>query len=345
MELTPLAHNASSDAGDPNVIQLSEEAAALANIQTTLVAYRRPSKEIRLYGTIKASERRLNSLVAHVGGRIETLMLNYAGESVREGQHIASIYSPDLLNAQQELLEAKKLESSQPALLSAARNKLRLWKIDDRQIEEIEQSGKASPTISIPASATGTVVRKRVEQGDYVSPGGILFDIADLSAVWAVFDAYETDLPYLKNGMMVEYTLQSLPGRTFSGQISFIDPVIDKTTRTAKVRVETPNHRLELKPEMYANGIVRSSLGSDSEEIIIPRSSILWTGKRSIVYIKEGGEGLPTFSLREVELGVCLGDEYVVVDGLWEGEEIVTNGAFVIDASAQLNGKPSMMGR
>jgi Cu(I)/Ag(I) efflux system membrane fusion protein len=342
MDLIPVAsvtgHSQNADA-----IQMSEEAIALANIQTTVVRRSHPVKEMRLYGIIKPNERLLHSLTSHVSGRIEALSVNFTGETIHEGQVVAKIYSPDLLNAQQELLEAKKLETTQPALLDAVREKLRLWKLSDRQIAEIEQTGKASPTIDILANASGVVIDKKVEQGDYVNQGAVLFDLANLSSVWAMFDAYESDLPYLKTGDLVTYTLQTLPGKTFSGKIAFIDPILDKTTRTAKVRVETANPRLELKPEMFANALVKTALKRQENAIVIPKTALLWTGKRSIVYVRQPDTDLPVFNLREIDLGVSLGNEYVVLSGLSDGEEIVTNGAFAIDASAQLEGKPSMM--
>jgi Cu(I)/Ag(I) efflux system membrane fusion protein len=344
MDLIPLKTSGTGTENiDPDAIQMSEEAVALANIQTIIVSRSNPVKELRLYGVIKPDERLLRSLTSHVNGRIETLSVNFSGETVRKGQVIAEIYSPDLLNAQQELLEAKKLETTQPALLSAAREKLRLWKLPDKQIAEIEQTGEASPVTNIYANASGIVINKKVEQGNYVGQGGVLFDLADLSSVWAVFDAYESDLPYLKVGDKLEYTLQTLPGKTFSGKISFIDPILDKTTRTAKIRVETANPKSELKPEMYANALVKNTLSHRGNEIVIPKTAILWTGKRSIVYVKQPDTDLPVFKLREIDLGVFLGEEYVVLSGLSAGEEIVANGAFVIDAGAQLEGKPSMM--
>jgi Cu(I)/Ag(I) efflux system membrane fusion protein len=335
----------SAASADPAAIQLSEEAAALANIQTTIVGASNttPVKELSLYGTIKPNERLQRSLVSHVSGRIETLSVNFTGESVRAGQVIGAVYSPDLLNAQQELLEAKKLEKTQPALLVAAREKLKNLKLSDSQIIEIEQSGKTSSIVHILANAGGTVITKRVEQGDYVGQGSVLFDLADLSAVWAVFDAYEQDLPFLKIGDKVDFTLQTLPGKTFSGKIAFIDPILDKTTRTAKIRVEAPNPKQELKPEMYACAVIKTELKRKGNEMVVPKSAVLWTGKRSIVYVKQTDTDLPTFKLREIELGESLGSEYIVISGLTNGEEIVTGGAFSIDASAQLEGKPSMM--
>jgi Cu(I)/Ag(I) efflux system membrane fusion protein len=344
MDLTPLkTAGTTTGTDDPNAIHLSKEAAALANIQTTKAVRSNPVKEIHLYGTIQPNERLVRSLVSHVSGRIEKLHVNFTGEIIRQGQTIAGIYSPDLLNAQYELLEALKLQSSQPAILEAVREKLRLWKLTDQQIAAIEQSGNVSPLIDIAANASGRVIAKKVEQGDYVNTGSVLFELTDFSSVWAIFDAYEADLPYLKIGNTVEYTLQALPGKTFSGKIAFIDPVLDKTTRTVKIRVETANPDLQLKPEMYANAAMKATLKQHAGEIILPQSAVLWTGKRSIVYVKQPDSDNPVFKLREIELGPSLGDSYVVLAGINDGDEIVTNGAFTIDASAQLEGKQSMM--
>ncbi|MPM03511.1 Multidrug resistance protein MdtA [bioreactor metagenome] len=343
MDLIPLRTGGSSDIADDGAIELSEEAAALANVQTSVVSRERPIKEVSLYGTIQPDERSLQSQTAHVGGRIEKLYVDFTGESVRQGATIATIYSPDLLNAQQELLEAIKLKETQPRLVEAAKEKLRLWKLTDEQIYKIETSGNVSPNIDIKANTSGIVISKKVSQGDYITAGSVLFDIANLSRVWAMFDAYEVDLPFLKVGDKLEFTLQAIPGKKFSGNISFIDPIIDKTTRTAKVRVETSNPGMELKPEMYASAIVNAPLKQLKNEIVIPKTAILWTGKRSIVYVKQANSNSPIFKLREIELGPSLGDSYVVLEGLTEGERIVTNGVFSIDASAQLEGKRSMM--
>jgi len=344
MDLIPLKTSGSGDeAVDPSAIQLSKEAVALANIQTTVISRQNPIKDVQLYGTIQADERLSQSQTSHVSGRIEKLFINFTGESVRQGQTIATIYSPELLSAQQELLEAAKMQSVQPALIQAAREKLRLWKLTDEQIARIEQSGNVSALVEIKANTGGIVVSKKVNQGDYINQGSVLFDIANLSQVWAMFDAYEVDLPFLKVGDKIDFTLQAVPGKTFSGRISFIDPILDRTTRTAKIRVETANSGMQLKPEMYANAIIKAPLKQFNNEIVIPKSSVLWTGKRSIVYVKQPNTQSPAFMLHEVVLGPSLGDSYVVLSGVNEGDEIVTNGAFTIDASAQLEGKRSMM--
>lgn len=345
MDLIPVktggAHGDNMD--DPDAIQLSKEAMALANIQTTPVSRDNPVKQILLYGAIQADERLSRVQVSHVSGRIEKLFVNSTGETVKKGQVIASLYSPDLQNAQQELLEAVKLQALQPALLNAAREKLRQWKLSDEQISVIEQSGKVMPVINLVADFSGSVITKKVEQGDYVTTGSPLFDLSDLSNVWALFNAYESDLPYLKTGDKVSFNLQALPGKSFSGTVTFIDPVMDKTNRTAKIRVETSNPGMLMKPGMYAEAAIRASLKQQENAIVIPKSSVLWTGKRSIVYVKQPNIETPVFKMREIELGASLGDSFVVLSGIEEGEEIVTNGVFAIDASAQLEGKTSMM--
>jgi Cu(I)/Ag(I) efflux system membrane fusion protein len=344
MDLIPLkTADATTDAIDPDAILLSKEAIALANIQTIVVGKGNPVKEIHLYGTVQPDERRIRTQVSHLSGRIEKLLVNSAGETIREGQVIAQVYSPELLNAQQELLEAAKLQASQPWLLEAAREKLRQWKLTGKQIASIESSGKVAPVLDMIANVSGIVTTKNVEQGDYVNAGSTLFKLADFSSVWVLFDAYETDLPYLKTNDRLTFTLQALPGKTFSGKIAFIDPILDKTSRTAKVRVETANPGLQLKPEMYADAQIQAGLKQHGDKIVIPQSAVLWTGKRSVVYVKQQASETPAFRLRNIELGPSLGDSYVVLSGLAEGEEIVAKGAFTVDASAQLEGKPSMM--
>ncbi len=183
----------------------------------------------------------------------------------------------------------------------------------------------------------------RVSEGDYVAGGAVLFNVADLSRVWGVFDAYESDLPWISLNQTVEFTARAIPGKTFTGKVSFIDPVINPATRTAQVRIGINNPGLQFKPEMFINGVFYSALKTGGDELIIPQSAVLWTGKRSIVYVKTPDTGIPSFKMREITLGASMKDTWVVVDGLSEGEEIVINGTFSVDASAQLAGKPSMM--
>lgn len=341
MDLIPLVQSAVKV--DENAIHLTKEAIELANVLTSVVSKQEPVKEVRLYGKVQADERLLQSQVAHISGRIEKLMVNFTGEGIQKGQTLATIYSPELITAQQELLESAKTKQSQPEIYEAAKEKLRQWKFTESQITSIENSGTVINDFEVESNTSGIVTAKRVNNGDYVSQGTILYEIADLSRVWVMFDAYESDLPFLNIGNNVTFNAQAIPGKNYSGKIIFIDPVIDPTTRVSKVRIEIANPSGKLKPEMFVTGTVNANLTEYKGKMIIPSSAVLWTGKRSIVYVKQPDADEPIFKLREVTLGPMLGSSYIVVDGLTEGEEIVTQGTFNVDAAAQLEGKPSMM--
>ncbi len=341
MKLIPLVQETAPL--NPDAIVMTDEGIKLAEVETSIVSRQNPVRELRLYGKIQADERLVQTQPAHVPGRIEKLLVNFTGEEVRKGQAIAQIYSPDLITAQEELKEAVRMKDMQPLILEAAREKLHQWKITDSQIAEIESTGTVKNVFDVYSTVSGVVISKDVNVGDYVSRGTPLFEIADLSHVWALFDAYESDLPWIRKGDRISFTLESSPGKEYSGDVSFIDPVINPQTRVAKVRVEISNPGNQLKPEMFATGIVNSRLETRGTSLVIPRSAVLWTGTRSLVYIKIPGTKEPAFVAREITLGPSLGNSYVVLGGLKEGEEIVTNGTFIVDASAQLSGKPSMM--
>lgn len=344
MDLIPLA---SMDAGgedvDPNEIMMTESAAKLADIQTLKVVKGNPEKSIHLQGKIHADERRIAELTARFGGRIEELFVNFTGQNVRKGQKLATIYSPELVTAQRELLEAVALKETRPSLYSAAKGKLKLWDLNDEQIKAIEEKGEPKLYFDILSPISGTVTMRHVAIGDYVKEGTALLKVVDLTKVWALFDAYESDLPWIKTNDKVEFSVQSLPGKSFEGKVSFIDPFIDAKTRVAKVRVELKNPKMEVKPEMFVNGIVHSKVAASEAQILIPKTALLWTGKRAVVYVKVPNRENPSFIYREIILGAEAGNFYVVNEGLEEGEEIATNGVFKIDAAAQLQGLPSMM--
>jgi Cu(I)/Ag(I) efflux system membrane fusion protein len=341
MDLIPL--NQSNAEIDPAAVHLTEDAAQLANVLTSVVTRQKPLKEVRLYGKVQTDERLLQSQVAHISGRIEKLLVNFTGEVVQKGQTLAVIYSPEIVTAQQELLEASKTKQSQPQIYEAAKERLRQWRLSESQINSIENSGNIQNNVEIVSDISGIITSRRVNNGDYVNQGTILFDVADLSRVWVLFDAYESDLQFLQKGDHLEFTVQALPGIKFSGNIAFIDPVIDPVNRVAKVRIEAENQSGRLKPEMFVTGIVHARLDEYRNMLVIPKSAVLWTGTRSIVYIKQANTDEPVFKMREIGLGPMLGNSYVITDGLMEGEEIVTQGAFSVDAAAQLEGKPSMM--
>ncbi len=341
MDLIPL--EADDAAADPGLLQMTPEAVAAANVQTTTVAHGMPYREIRMPGRIEADETRRAEITARVSGRIEQLYVNSTGQVVRKGMKLASIYSPELLAAQKELSEAAKLKSRNPAYYEAAKNKLRYWDFTPEQIAEMEQEANVRGIVDILAPQSGTVLARHVLTGDYVRQGQGMFAIADLSRVWAQFDAYESDLAWLRTGMPVTFTVAGQAGVTHRGSIAFIDPVINPMTRVARVRVEMPNPAGVLKPDMFATGVVKSMLPGKHDALLVPRSAVLWTGERAVVWVKDPQSDLPAFSFREVTLGEEAGDSYVILDGLSEGEEIVSNGVFAIDAAAQLQGKTSMM--
>ena len=342
MDLIPLENNHSE--ADPNALQMTENAMKLANIQTMIVGSKEASKELRLNGKVQIDERKLYAQSTHIPGRIEQLSINFTGEKVNRGQRLGMVYSPELVTAQEELLQAYSIRNSQPELFDAAKQKLRNWKIGDKSINKIISSGKPIQQFPISADVSGIVTAKKVELGDYVERGMPLYEIADLSSVWILFDVYESDIPWVKVGNKVSYTIHSLPGETFEGTISFLDPMINPETRVATARIEVKNAENKLKPEMFASGIVKNNISkTGTTEIVIPKSAVMWTGERSIVYVKSTSENKVNFKLREVMLGPSLGDAYVIKSGLENGEEIVINGTFTVDAAAQLAGKPSMM--
>lgn len=341
MDLIPLEMNHADI--DDNAISLSEAAMKLAEVQTALVSRSIATREIRLLGKVQADERLIQSQAVHVPGRIDKLLVNYTGETIRKGQLIATVYSPDLIAAQKELIEALSIQDRYPNLVEAARNKLRNWKLTEDQIQKIEMSKSITNSFNIYSNTSGVIMNRKVNEGDYVSTGTILYEVANLSSVWGVFEAYESDLPWISMDQEIRFSTRTQPGETYRGKISFIDPVIDPVTRIAKVRIDIQNSELKLKPGIFIDGILVSNLNSNSGEIIVPQSAILWTGKRSIVYVKLPDTHHPTFQLREISLGPVMQDSYVVLEGLEEGEEIVVNGTFSVDAAAQLQGKRSML--
>lgn len=327
----------------PNQFSMSEHAMALANVQTTVVEERpTDSNTMQLSGKITANES-LNSVQSsYFNGRIETLDINTTGETVRRGQKLATIYSPELVAAQQELLTSAGLKETQPELYSAVRNKLKIWKLTEAQIQSMEKSGKVMHFTPIYANTMGTVIEKLVNNGDYVKAGQPLFKIANLNTVWAEFDAYETQIPGLEIGQKITVSTNAYKNDFREAKITFIEPTLNTSTRTVLVRAEMSNSKGTLKPGMFVNGSVKGLNASSAKELLVPSTAVMWTGKRSIVYVQPDNTQ-PMFEMREVNLGPLVNTNYTILSGLQAGETIVTNGTFTIDAAAQLNGKSSMM--
>lgn len=341
MDLIPVS--AGEETVGDDEIQMTKAAMKIADVQTITVEQTVPAKEIYLPGKIKADERRIAAVTARFPGRIEKLYVNFTGEEVKKGERLASVYSPELIQAQKELMEAVRFKETNPSFYNAAINKLKLWNLTEGQINNIQENKEIKYNFDIYSTQGGTVVSKNVNEGDYVSEGQPLFEIANLGKVWVLFDAYENDLAWIEKGDEVEFTVPSMPGRVFTSKVTFIDPVINPQTRVASVRTEVENPKGQLKPGMFAKGVLESTLDKLENALVVPKSAVLWTGKRAVVYVKDTSFEQPVFQYREVVLGPEAGNMYVVGEGLKAGEEVVANGVFKVDAAAQLQGKRSMM--
>lgn len=344
MDLVPVETD-SAPAAALRQLMLSPAARALAEVAVVPVERRFVPVEIRMVGKVQFDETRLAYLSSRVPGRIDRLYANYVGMPVHAGDPLADLYSPELVSAQQELLQIAKAVggAATASLLEAARERLRRWGLTAEQIAGIEQSGKVRDHVTFYAPLGGVVVEKEAREGQYVEPGMRLFTVADLTRVWVILEAYESDLAWLREGQEVVFEAEAWPGESFKGTIAFIEPVLDPMTRTVKVRVHAPNDDGRLKPEMFVRAIARAGMPDPAEPpLVIPASAPLLTGQRAVVYVAvPGTEG--TYEGRDVVLGPRAGDFFIVRKGLQEGDRVVVHGAFKIDSSLQIQGKPSMM--
>ncbi len=370
MDLIPLEKNA-VEGLDPDDLILTDAAVALADIATEAARRRFVETEIRLVGAVTYDETRTAHIAAWVPGRLDRLHVAFTGQTVARGDRLAEIYSPELYGARAELQAAadawrrsadhgERARQQARATLQSVRERLRLWGLSEEQIAELENgSSAAAPDAAQPAEHLtlraplgGVVVAKNAVEGMYVAAGHTLYTVADLSRVWVRLEAYEKDLDRLRVGQPVQFTAMAAPGRDFTGTIAFIDPVLDPATRTVGVRVEVDNREGLLKPGLLVKARCLVTLDADGRPVsdrdtaapplTIPATAALLTGERAIVYVRNPGPQ-PIFSGREVVLGARAGDWYHVVDGLAEGELVVTSGNFKIDSALQIQARPSMM--
>ena len=286
MNLVPVFKNSQSNLG-PDQIELSADAIALAEIQTTPVVRRMPTVEVRMVGKVDYDETRLSYITARFPGRLDRLFVDYTGIRVNKGDHLAEIYSPELLAAQEELLQAIatsiELSGSSSELLKerarrtirAAREKLLLWDLTSEQVAVIEKNGEPSDRLTLYAPMGGIVISKEAIEGKYIKTGDTIYAIADLDHVWVQLDAYESNLAWLHFGQEVEFSSEAYPGETFTGKIAFIDPVLNPGTRTVRIRVNMENAGGRLKPEMFVNAIVRSQVIGDGK-VMSPELAGKW---------------------------------------------------------------------
>ncbi len=258
--------------GNDRVLVMSEAERRLAEIVTVPVARKFVENEVRMVGKIAENESKVKTISAWAPGRIERLYVDFTGVRVKEGDHLVRLYSPELLTAQEELIEAGRrvagrsrdrsefLRGSDERALASAREKLEQWGQTPRQIANIEERGSAESTVEINSPIGGVVVEMNVQEGQYVERGSSLYTVADLHYLWIQLDAYESDLAWIHYGQHVDVETEAYPGETFHGQLSFIDPVLDARTRTVKIRVNVENPDLRLKPGMFVRAIVRSKV-------------------------------------------------------------------------------------
>ena len=348
MELVPVYEDGSDAGGAPtNVpgysgIALSPERQQAIGVQIGKAEVRELTKTIRTVGRVSFDETLLHQIHPKFEGYVEELYVNYTGKSVRKGQPLLSIYSPDLLATQQEYLLAlrarRQLTSSQNGDLSrgamdlydAARQRLLLWDIRPADIDRLEQTGKPLKALTLYSPVDGFVMAKNAVQGSRVMPSDTLFEIAGLHHVWVLADVYESEAPFVRVGQTARMSLSYLPGRTWTGRVTFIAPVVDEKTRTVKVRLEFSNSDEALKPGMYAEVFLERPLG---RVLTVPDSAVLTTGTRSIVFVAKGNG---RFEPREVKVGPKVDSYYEIRDGIEAGEDVVTQANFLVDSESRL---------
>ncbi len=275
MDLIPLVTSGGDDV--PRQLKMSNAAMKLAEIQTVPARREYIEHELRLVGKVEYDETRLKYITAWYPGRLDRLFVDYTGTPVKQGDHLAEIYSPSIRTDQESLLQAlqaantaedtpiSQVQVNRQEMLERTRERLRLLGVTDQQIHEIENRGTPSDRITFYSPIDGIVIHKNALQGDYVQTGNRIYTIADLTQVWVKMDAYESDLPWIHYGQEIEFTTVSYPGEVFQGRISFIDPFLNEQTRTIKVRVNVPNPYGKLKPDMFVRAIVRSKVNSKGE--------------------------------------------------------------------------------
>jgi len=286
MELIPMSQDQAAEVA-PRELVVSETAARLMEVQTAPVERRFVAREVRMVGKIQYDETRVKYITAWVPGRLDRLYVDFTGTTVRQGDHLVSLYSPELISAQAELLQAAKaaknagentssyLAGATAGTLQASREKLRLLGLTAEQIAEIERSGQPLTHLTIYSPLGGVVIQKMVNEGMYVGTGTSIYQVADLSQLWVKLDAYESDLPWIRYGQEVQFSTEAYAGQTFTGRISFIDPVLDPVTRTVKVRVDVPNPDGRLKPEMFVRALVQSPM-AQSGRVMAPELAGKW---------------------------------------------------------------------
>ena len=344
----PAPADAAAVAGRASV-SLSPERRQLLGIRSEEIHHGALARTIRTVGRVAVDERRLHHIHTKFDGYVEQLYVDFTGKYVEHDEHLLSIYSPELVATQQEYLLAWNAQKQMAAsgipsvargsldLLEAARQRLLLWDIRGEDIEALERAGKVSRTVDLHSEVAGYVVQKMAFHGMRVTPADTLYDIADLSSVWVLADIYESDLPLVRVGMPAELQAPYLPGRSWRGPVTYVNPTVEEKTRTVKVRIELRNEGLLLKPDMFVDVGLRADLGTG---LSVPESAVVDSGGRKLVFLDKG-DG--RFEPREVGLGVRVASGFQVLSGLEDGERVVTSANFLLDSESSLRAALSGM--
>ena len=348
MDLIPVYEDELAVAGtvtiDPTMVQN-------IGVKTEPVERRALQRAVRTVGRVDYDETRMTDVNTKVAGWVERLFVDFTGQEVTKGQPLLELYSPELVAAQEEYLTAldylQRLAAQEVSadvlrgaeeLLAASVQRLRYWDVSGAQIDHLRQQGEVARTLTVYSPQEGIVVHKAVLEGAHIQPGEHLYRIADLAEVWVYADVYENELPWVRAGQEAAVTLGYVPGRTFRGTVTHVYPFLDAKTRTVKVRMSFANADRQLKPEMYANVTVRTAAAP--EALTVPVQSVIHSGERTLAVVSLG-EG--RFQPREVVLGLQAEGFYEVLDGLHDGEHIVTSGQFLIDSESNLKAAVSAM--
>lgn len=332
MMLEPKYANESSD-GEEGGVAISSQTAQNLGIRLAKVSTKSFGESFSAVGRIEPDERRFYAVQTRIPGFVERLYVRAVGDPVSKGQKVAEIYAPDLLAAQQEYLAILGLKSvdSDNSLKQAARNRLKLLGMTEGEITAITKTGKSSPRFGVYAPSSGIVTELGVREGGQLMAGSSLVQISDLSQVWMIADVPERDAVRLKPGMTADVQLQSLPGKVFKGKVGYLYPMLNDISRTLQVRIELPNKGNRLRPGMYANA---EFTGQTHEGLSVPTESIIATGKRKVVIVKEAKGYRPV----EIQTGQERDQYTEILGGLNQDEEVVVSGQFLIDSEASLSG-------
>ncbi|MDP2303421.1 MAG: efflux RND transporter periplasmic adaptor subunit [Ignavibacteria bacterium] len=313
------------------MLTLTSNKQVLANVSTIKIKIERLSKELSAYSYLDFVEQNRKTIPAKFNGRIEKLFVNKTGDYVKKGEALFEIYSPDIVQAQNDYLIALSSNNNHfLELIESSIKKLELLGLTSIQIEDIKHSGQASLTLTYYSPVSGTVIEKKVQEGMYVNEGTAIYELAELSTLWNIAEVNESDLSAIKIGSKVKLKLKAYPGEEFAGKVTFIYPVINPQTRTVKVRSEFPGLNSKLKPQMYGETIFYSDAGLG---LAIPADAIIFSGNRNVVWVKTS-DGM--FEAHKVEIGQKFGEKYQVLSGLNEGDEVAASGGFLIDSESQL---------